>query len=59
MRITDPLDIFVTMFVIAVGSANIIVLDMSPLANITQLIFILISAVRVGYTMAYNKLLGE
>ena len=58
MRITHRIDFIFTIIVIAVGGANIIALDMSPVFNTIQLLFILVQAARIGYTMAYNKLLG-
>ena len=58
MRITHRIDFIFTLLVIMVGGINIIVLDMPPLFNTIQLLFILVQAARIGYTMAYNKLLG-
>ena len=58
MRITPSLDFIFTIVVIAVGSANIILFEMSPVFNTIQLIFILVLSARIGYNMAYNKLLG-
>ena len=58
MRITHRLDFIFTIIVIMVGGINIIVLEMSPVFDTIQLIFILVQAARIGYTIAYNKLLG-
>ena len=58
MRITHRPDFIFTIIVIMVGGINIIVLEMSPVFDTIQLIFILVQAAIVGYTIAYNKLLG-
>ena len=58
MRITHRIDFIFILLVIVVGGINIIVLEMSPVFDTIQLLFILVQAARIGYTMAYNKLLG-
>ena len=55
MRITHRIDFIFTLLVIVAGGINIIVLEMSPVFDTIQLIFILVQAAIVGYTMAYNK----
>ena len=58
MRITHRIDFIFTLLVIVAGGINIVVVDDEPIFNTIQLLFILVQAARIGYTMAYNKLLG-
>lgn len=59
MKIIHPLDFIFTLLIIAIGSANLIVFDMSRLFIAVQLIFMLVGAARLGYTLAkdgdYNQ----
>lgn len=59
MRITHRIDFIFTLLVIVAGSINIVVVDMPPIFNTIQLLFILVQAARIGYTMDSNKLTGE